>query len=92
MKGKGAGLPVPSFSYLPTPVTAQLVNSETNTCFAATYGALDVKKNDGGQFKAKTQEKTPRRSSIVARERPVHSRPDVRVLTPRLSRRGRDST
>ncbi len=45
-------MPDPTFSNLPLPVTAQLVNSETNVCFEATYISADVKKNDGGQFKA----------------------------------------
>ncbi len=52
VKGKGAHMPDPTFSNLPLPVTAQLVNSETNVCFEATYISADVKKNDGGQFKA----------------------------------------
>jgi cysteine-rich repeat protein len=53
VKAKGANLPLPAFGFLPLPVTAQLVNSETNACFEATYVAPDVKKNDAGQFKAK---------------------------------------
>jgi hypothetical protein len=52
VKGKGANLPDPTFSNLPLPVTAQLVNSQTNTCLEATYQTADVKKNDGGRFKA----------------------------------------
>ena len=38
--------------HLPLPVTAQLVNNQTNTCLEATYQAADVKKNDAGRFKA----------------------------------------
>jgi Thrombospondin type 3 repeat len=52
MKGKGVNLPDPSFTNLPLPVTAQLVNNQTNTCLEATYQAADVKKNDAGRFKA----------------------------------------
>ncbi|MGH7785787.1 MAG: thrombospondin type 3 repeat-containing protein [Candidatus Binatia bacterium] len=52
VKGKGVNLPDPTFSFLPLPVTAQLVNSETGTCFEASYVAADVKKNDAGVFKA----------------------------------------
>ena len=52
VKGKGVNLPDPTFTNLPLPVTAQLVNNETNTCFEATYEAADVKKNDAGRFKA----------------------------------------
>ena len=55
VKGKGVNLPDPTFSNLPLPVTAQLVNSQTNTCLEATYQAADVKKNDGGRFKAAAQ-------------------------------------
>jgi hypothetical protein len=54
LKGRGVNLPVPAFGFLPLPVTAQLVNSETSTCFEATYVAGDVKENDAGQFKAKS--------------------------------------
>ena len=52
VKGRGANLPDPTFSNLPLPVTAQLVNSQTNKCFEATFEAADVKKNDAGRFKA----------------------------------------
>ena len=52
VKGKGANLPDPTFTNLPLPVTAQLVNNQTNTCLEATYEAEHVKKNDGGRFKA----------------------------------------
>ena len=55
VKGKGMNLPDPTFSNLPLPVTAQLVNSQTNTCFEATYGTADLKKNDAGKFKAIAQ-------------------------------------
>jgi type 1 fimbria pilin len=55
VKGKAANLPIPAFGFLPLPVTAQLVNSETSTCFEATYVAQDVKENDSGQFKAKAR-------------------------------------
>ena len=55
VKGKGEHLPDPTFTNLPLPVTAQLVNSQTNTCFEATFGGAGVKKNDTGQFKAITQ-------------------------------------
>jgi hypothetical protein len=54
VRGKGVNLPDPTFSNLPLPVTAQLVNSQTNTCLEATYAAAGVAKNDGGQFKATT--------------------------------------
>jgi len=52
VKGKGVNLPDPVFSFLPLPVTAQLVNSQTNTCFEAVYQSADLKKNDAGRFKA----------------------------------------
>jgi Thrombospondin type 3 repeat len=52
VKGKGLNLPDPTFTNLPLPVTAQLVNTQTNTCLEATYQAADVKKNDAGRFKA----------------------------------------
>jgi hypothetical protein len=52
VKGKGTNLPDPTFTNLPLPVTAQLVNTQTNTCLEATYQTADVKKNDGGRFKA----------------------------------------
>jgi len=52
VKGKGINLPDPVFSFLPLPVTAQLVNSQTNTCFEAVYQSADLKKNDAGRFKA----------------------------------------
>ena len=55
VRGKGMNLPDPTFSNLPLPVTAQLVNSQTSTCFEAIYGAADLKKNDAGKFKAITQ-------------------------------------
>jgi hypothetical protein len=55
VKGKGINLPDPMFSNLPLPVTVHLLNSENNVCFEATYETADVKKNDAGQFKAKTQ-------------------------------------
>jgi Thrombospondin type 3 repeat len=55
VKAKGTNLSLPPFGNLPLPVTAQLVNSETNACFQATYVLQDVKKNDLGQFKAKAQ-------------------------------------
>jgi hypothetical protein len=55
VKGKGTNLPDPTFTNLPLPVTAQLVNNQTNTCLEATYQAADVKKNDGGRFKATSQ-------------------------------------
>ncbi len=54
LKGKGTHMPDPTFSNLPLPVTAQLVNSDTNACFEATYVSANVTKNDGGQFKATT--------------------------------------
>jgi hypothetical protein len=52
VKGKGANLPDPTFTNLPLPVTVQLVNSQTATCLEAIYQAADLKKNDGGRFKA----------------------------------------
>jgi hypothetical protein len=55
VKGKGVNLPDPTFSFLPLPVTAQLVNSQTNTCFEAVYQAAHLKKNDAGSFKAVTE-------------------------------------
>jgi hypothetical protein len=55
VKGKGANLSDTGFSNLPLPVTAQLVNSETNACFEASFVSQDVKKNDAGRFKAKSQ-------------------------------------
>ena len=55
VKGKGMNLPDPTFTNLPLPVTAQLVNNQNNTCLEATYQAADVKKNDGGRFKATSQ-------------------------------------
>ena len=55
VKGKGANLPDPTFGFLPLPVTAQLVNSQTGTCFEATYVAADVRRNDAGLFKALTE-------------------------------------
>jgi hypothetical protein len=53
VKGKGGGLPDPNFVNLPLPVTAQLVNSETATCFQTTFTTADVSRNDQGQFRAK---------------------------------------
>lgn len=50
-KGKGSNLPDPALGSLPLPVTARLVNSETNACFEAVFGT--AKKNDPAKFKAK---------------------------------------
>lgn len=55
VKGKGANLPDPLGAALPLPVTALLVNDANSICFEGIYDALDVKKNDGEQFKAKAQ-------------------------------------
>lgn len=55
VKGKGTGLPDPTLGNLPLPLVAQLVNSETNVCFQATFNIPDVKKNTAAQFKGKTQ-------------------------------------
>jgi cysteine-rich repeat protein len=51
LKGKGANLPDIAIP-IPTPLTAQLVNSSTSTCFTAQY--TTPKKNVGGTFKAKS--------------------------------------
>jgi hypothetical protein len=53
LQGKGVNLPDPTFTFLPLPVVAQLVNSETAACFESTFTAPNVKKNDQGKFKAK---------------------------------------
>jgi hypothetical protein len=55
VKGKGVNMPDPTFSNLPVPVTAQLVNSQTNACFEAVFESSDVRKNDSGHFLAATQ-------------------------------------
>jgi cysteine-rich repeat protein len=52
VKGRGANLPDPTFSNLPVPVTAQLVNSQTNACFEAVFESSDLRKNDSGHFLA----------------------------------------
>jgi cysteine-rich repeat protein len=51
-KGKGANLPDPTIGDLPLPVTALVVNSQTNTCFEAVFSS-GVKKNTTAQFKGK---------------------------------------
>ena len=53
VRGRGANLPLLPFSFLPLPVTTQLVNAESGACFEATYTLDEVKTNDGGRFKAK---------------------------------------
>ncbi|MGH7786059.1 MAG: M64 family metallopeptidase [Candidatus Binatia bacterium] len=53
VKGKGYYLPDALAPALALPVTAQLVNDTTSTCFEAIYVAGDVVKNDARQFKAK---------------------------------------
>jgi len=55
VKGKGSGLPDPTLGDMPLPVLAELVNSANGICFAATYDANDVIKDDDAQFKAKAQ-------------------------------------
>ena len=56
VNGKGAGLPDPNLMpSLELPVTAQLVNDANNNCFEGVYNMGDVIKNDGVQFKAKSQ-------------------------------------
>jgi len=55
VKGKGANLPDPTLGSLPTPITVQMVNSETSLCFEGTYNASDVIKNDATQLKAKSE-------------------------------------
>ncbi len=53
VKGKGESLPDPLSGVLPLPVTAQLVNSDTGTCWQSSYTAATVLANDGEQFRAK---------------------------------------
>ena len=58
VKGKGTGLPDFPTNTLPIlefPVTAQLINLESNLCLGATFDALDVKKNVATQLKLKAQ-------------------------------------
>lgn len=58
LKGKGTALPDFPASTLPIldfPVTAQLVNLETDLCLGASFEASDVKKNTAGQLKLKAQ-------------------------------------
>lgn len=52
LKGKGVDLPSVPLP-LPLPITAQL-QSETGTCFEATFSAGGVAKNDGTQFKGRS--------------------------------------
>lgn len=54
LRAKGAAAPPFAFGFLPLPVTAQLINGDNGTCFEAVYDAADIKKNDGGKFKAKS--------------------------------------
>jgi len=54
VKGKGTNLPDTLVGVLPLPVTAQLINEQSNLCFEGVYNAAAVIKNDGTQFKAKT--------------------------------------
>lgn len=54
VKGKGDNLPDPALGALPLPVTAQLVNTATGFCVAASYGPGDVISSGSDLFKAKT--------------------------------------
>jgi hypothetical protein len=53
-KAKGALLPLPGFTTLPTPLTVQLMSSD-GTCFGATFQASGVSKNAAGTFKARSE-------------------------------------
>jgi hypothetical protein len=58
LKGKGVNLPdVLTPQGLPLPVTVQLVNSDTNTCFKAVYNSAGP--NDANQFKATRRASDP---------------------------------
>jgi hypothetical protein len=59
-KGKGIALPElpPAMDVtldLDLPVTVNLVNSDGDLCWGASYDTGDIKKNVPGQFKAKAQ-------------------------------------
>ena len=46
-------MPDPTLGNIPTPVTTQLVNSDTAVCWEAVYDTGDIIKNESDQFKAK---------------------------------------
>ena len=52
VKGKGTSLPDPSLP-IALPLSVQLVNRDSGLCWQSTFLEGDVKRNEGGQFKAK---------------------------------------
>jgi len=52
LAGRGAGLDIamPPFDL---PITTQLVNSQSNVCWAASYDAADVRRNGAGKLSVK---------------------------------------
>ncbi len=55
VKGKGGDLDDPVLGNLTLPVTAQLINQQSNVCFEGVFDLPDVIKNEATQFKAKAQ-------------------------------------
>jgi hypothetical protein len=53
VKGKGAALPDPPLGSLSLPLTVQLINDQTGTCFEASYDTADVVRDDVQKFKAR---------------------------------------
>jgi hypothetical protein len=54
VKGRGQSLTEPHPT-LALPVTVRVTNEETGACWATTFDADDVKRNESGRFKAKAQ-------------------------------------
>jgi cysteine-rich repeat protein len=56
LKGKGAALPDLAIPLpLPTPVVAQLIDTDTSLCWGASYSGAAVLKNEAETFKGKAQ-------------------------------------
>jgi cysteine-rich repeat protein len=53
VKGRGSALPDPPLGALNLPLTVQLINGETGTCFEASYDSADVLRDDAQRFKGR---------------------------------------